>query len=157
LSATARLNPHVNVKAIVIGLMDRLAAYATREADEKTPGERQAAEEEATTKLLERMKIATDAPATPEDTKVDGEATNGDVAHDKQEEAEAASEEIEKAADEENGKQPAGIPDDIKLFEVFNEQVMNLVNAQRLPIADTMALLGSLANLALYVDIDACV
>ena len=37
LSATARLNPHVNVKAIVIGLMDRLAAYAQREAEAKSP------------------------------------------------------------------------------------------------------------------------
>jgi len=155
LSATARLNPHVNVKAIVIGLMDRLAAYATREAEEKTSEERQAAEEEATTRLLEKMKIAKDAPSTTEEPKADGEATNGDATQDNQEEA--TSEESEKPIEEVNDKQPAGIPDDIKLFEVFHEQVMNLVNAQRLPIQDTMALLGSLANLALYVDIYAYV
>lgn len=135
--------------------MDRLAAYATREAEEKTPEERQAAEEEATTKLLEKMKIAKDAPSTSEEPKADGEATNGDVPHDTQEPA--TSGESEKPTEEVNGKQPAGIPDDIKLFEVFHEQVMNLVNAQRLPIQDTMALLGSLANLALYVDIQAYV
>jgi len=135
--------------------MDRLAAYATREAEEKTLEERQAAEEEATTRLLEKMKIAEDAPSTSEEPKADGEATNGDVPHKDQDEV--TSEDTEKPTEEVDDKQPAGIPDDIKLFEVFHEQVMNLVNAQRLPIQDTMALLGSLANLALYVYIYAYV
>lgn len=129
--------------------MDRLAAYATREAEEKTPEERQAAEEEATTKLLEKLKIAKDAPTAPAaDEKSGDEATNGDDVHD--EEEATATEETEKPVEEVNGTQPNGIPDNIKLFEIFHEQVMNLVNAQRLPIQDTMALLGSLANLALY-------
>jgi vacuolar protein sorting-associated protein 35 len=42
-----------------------------------------------------------------------------------------------------------GIPDDIKLFEVFHEQVMSLVKLQRLQLWDTIALLVSLTNLAL--------
>lgn len=42
-----------------------------------------------------------------------------------------------------------GIPENVKLYEIFYEQVVNLVNAQRLPIQDTTALLVSLANLAL--------
>jgi vacuolar protein sorting-associated protein 35 len=33
LSATAQLHPKVNIKQIVIALIDRLAAYAAREAD----------------------------------------------------------------------------------------------------------------------------
>ncbi|CAZ79879.1 unnamed protein product [Tuber melanosporum] len=77
LSATARLNPNVNVKAIVIGIMDRLSAYAAREAE--------------------------------------------------------------------------GIPEDVKLYEIFFKQVLNLVNAQNLPIQDIIALLVSLANLALNI------
>jgi vacuolar protein sorting-associated protein 35 len=163
LSATARLNPHVNVKAIVIGLMDRLSAYATREAQAKSPEDRQAAEEEATVKLLEKLKLAKDAAALkPDESKTDGEATNGDAESAKDPTTEDAApegkaktkEEASEAADGTNGTDtpPAGIPDDIKLFEIFHEQVMNLVNAQRLPIQDTMALLGSLANLALYVS-----
>ena len=44
-----------------------------------------------------------------------------------------------------------GIPEDIRLFEIFNEQVQSLVKLQRLPLADAVALMVSLANLALYV------
>jgi len=155
LSATARLNPHVNVKAIVIGLMDRLAAYATREAKAQTPEERQLAEEEATTHLLEKLKLAKSAATETAETKENRETANGDAAEVAPTEDAATKIAPEK---QENGleKQPSGIPDDIKLFEIFHEQVMSFVNAQRLAIQDTMALLGSLANLALYVEVWQC-
>ena len=39
----------------------------------------------------------------------------------------------------------------MKLYEIFYDQVVNLVHAQRLPIQDTTALLVSLANLALKI------
>jgi vacuolar protein sorting-associated protein 35 len=42
-----------------------------------------------------------------------------------------------------------GIPSNVKLFEIFHEQVQTLVKMQRLPIQDTIGLLVSLANLAL--------
>jgi vacuolar protein sorting-associated protein 35 len=42
-----------------------------------------------------------------------------------------------------------GIPNNVKLFEIFHEQVQTLVKMQRLPIQDTIGLLVSLANLAL--------
>jgi len=148
LSATARLNPHVNVKAIVIGLMDRLSAYATREAQARSPEERQAAEEDATAKLLERMKISKAPAADTEEPKSEVDTTNGND-DDQKTPAESDTKEETPEKPEEDGEQPSGIPNDIKLFEIFHEQVMNLVNAQRLPIQDTMALLGSLANLAL--------
>ena len=48
-----------------------------------------------------------------------------------------------------HSRKARGIPENIKLYEIFYEQVVNLVNAQRLPIQDTTALLVSLANLAL--------
>jgi len=38
---------------------------------------------------------------------------------------------------------------DVKLFEIFYDQVVNLVKARGLSIQDTMALLTSLVNLAL--------
>ena len=52
LSAIARLNPHVNIKAIVIGLMDRLSSYAARESESEPQDDRKKTEEEATTRLL---------------------------------------------------------------------------------------------------------
>jgi vacuolar protein sorting-associated protein 35 len=48
-------------------------------------------------------------------------------------------------------KEDSGIPSNIKLFEIFFEQVRNLVSAQHLAIQDTTALLVSLANLALNI------
>jgi hypothetical protein len=39
LSATAQLHPKINIKLIVIALIDRLAAYAAREAETEDPEE----------------------------------------------------------------------------------------------------------------------
>ncbi|KAK9768718.1 retromer complex subunit Vps35 [Basidiobolus ranarum] len=90
LSALAKLNPRVSVKQIVISLIDRLAAYAAREAE------------------------------------------NGDEVDD-------------------NGvKRIRGIPEDVKLFEVFWEQIVELVKARPdLSIQDITGLLVSLINLSL--------
>lgn len=38
---------------------------------------------------------------------------------------------------------------DVKLYEIFYDQVINLVKTRELTIQDTMALLTSLVNLAL--------
>lgn len=46
LSATAQLHPKVNVKQIIIALIDRLAAYAAREAEGEEPGETKKQREE---------------------------------------------------------------------------------------------------------------
>ncbi|ORX99174.1 vacuolar protein sorting-associated protein 35 [Basidiobolus meristosporus CBS 931.73] len=90
LSALAKLNPRVSVKQIVISLIDRLAAYAAREAE------------------------------------------NGDE------------------VDENGVKRVRGIPEDVKLFEVFWEQIVELVKARPdISIQDITALLVSLVNLSL--------
>jgi vacuolar protein sorting-associated protein 35 len=47
LSATAQLHPKVNIKQIVIALIDRLAAYAAREAENEDPEETKRQEEAA--------------------------------------------------------------------------------------------------------------
>ncbi|KAK3088981.1 retromer complex subunit Vps35, partial [Teratosphaeriaceae sp. CCFEE 6253] len=44
-----------------------------------------------------------------------------------------------------------GIPDNVKLFEIFYEQVVHIVGMQRLPIQDITSLLVSLVNLALNI------
>lgn len=189
LSATARLNPNVNVKAIVIGLMDRLSNYASREADSETVQDRIQKEQEAAQRLLEKLSMKDEESKAA--IKPDGEAsedtsgeTNGQVPEkkesDDQEQPESAPEKSADGADGEEGaegeaKPFKGIPESIKLYEIFYEQVLNLVNvrahtrqfaysgeeqradfhvsskAHNLPIQDIVALLVSLANMALKI------
>ncbi|KAF1974725.1 vacuolar protein sorting-associated protein-like protein 35 [Bimuria novae-zelandiae CBS 107.79] len=164
LSAVARLNPHVNVKSIVVGLMDRLSAYAQRESESESPEQRKKTEEEAITNLMEQLRLQKERkPAEPHTptTNQNGEASNADAA------AESASitsgtiaaESSAPEAPENNGtaetdgeiEKSRGIPKNVKLFEIFHEQVASLVKMQRLPIQDTVGLLVSLANLALNI------
>lgn len=168
LSAISQLNPHVNIKAIVIGLMDRLSSYAARESELEPPEDREKNEQEATLRLLEKLKITKEKK--PETKAVDnagqevnGEHTNGDKAVDlpendarkePNEETQPPSEATNEAVDaveQTSLKKKRGIPDNVKLYEIFYDQVTNLVNAQRLHIQDTIALLVSLTNLALFV------
>lgn len=55
LSACAQLHPKVNIKGIVIALIDRLASYAAREAENDSPEEVRRQEEEAGRRLKEKM------------------------------------------------------------------------------------------------------
>ena len=165
LGAISQLNPHVNIKAIVIGLMDRLSAYAAREAESDEPQDRQKSEEEAATALMEKLKISKETKevaAKPEDTKAgqtNGNAVNGDgpssnadqSSQDRQDKPEP-KEEINGLKDVESAPRKRGIPENVKLYEIFYDQVTHLVSAQRLHIQDTIALLVSLSNLALYVQ-----
>ena len=161
LSAIARLNPHVNIKAIVIGLMDRLSAYAAREAESESPEDRKQTEEEATSRLMEKLRISkeTKKPEAKTDG-VDGTQTNGEhVNGDKPTETAPVDVDGQQSKDAERSALPLednppssksrGIPEDVKLYEIFYDQVTHLVSAQRLHIQDTIALLVSLSNLAL--------
>lgn len=159
LSATARLNPHVNIKSIVIGLMDRLSAYAAREAEEESPEEKEENEANATAKLLEQLKLRAEKQPTPEANGEPRESADSEADSTADSEATAVEQEEPPAApvqpptttlDGESTKH-RGIPDNIKLFEIFHEQVASLVRLQRMPIQDTMALLVSLTNLALSI------
>ncbi|KAK3899768.1 vacuolar protein sorting-associated protein 35 [Staphylotrichum tortipilum] len=175
LAAVSRLNPHVNVKAIVIGLMDRLSDYAERESQNESEEDRGKMEEEALAALLEKVRLgvpnapqAQPEPSTPKETPPAPE--NGDHAENENgaeipaETTPATAEEpapsvAETEATAVNGgdeeTQPAkkrrGIPENVPLYEIFFGQVKNLVQAQHLPIQDTIALCGSLTNLALNI------
>ena len=163
LPAIARLNPHVNIKAIVIGLMDRLSAYAERESESESPEERKKSEEEATVRLIEQLKISkevkTARPNEAEAEAGESEHPNGDqpngskttevVTKGAEAVPDGASEGTALANGESVSKRSRGIPEGVKLYEIFYGQVTHLVHAQRLPIQDTIALLVSLANLAL--------
>jgi vacuolar protein sorting-associated protein 35 len=130
LSATAQLHPKVNVKQIVIALVDRLAAHAAREADSQDDDEE------------------SEAPTSPKPASVkaegDEEAKEED-AENQDEEAKEANEN-ENKEDEDGGttteEQPApapkppkirkirGIPEDVKLFEIFWGKIVELVKVK---------------------------
>jgi vacuolar protein sorting-associated protein 35 len=165
LSAVARLNPHVNVKSIVVGLMDRLSAYAQRESESESPDQRKKTEEEAIANLMEHLRIQKEQkpdepqpPATQQngDT-IDSEtaadsasvATSTTAAEPEESEPPETSEEPEVPETDGEIEKERGIPKNVKLFEIFHEQVATLVKMQRLSIQDTVGLLVSLANLAL--------
>ncbi|KAK3710863.1 retromer complex subunit Vps35 [Vermiconidia calcicola] len=159
LAATARLNPHVNVKAIVIGLMDRLSAYAQREAEAQPPEDKQKQEEKSVSALMEKLKVSK-ARGEEEATrpKDNGEPTaDGETDEATEQPATTGAAKEVPASDttepQTNGEtqKHKGIPDNVKLFEIFYEQVIHLVGMQRLPIQDITALLVSLVNLALNI------
>lgn len=87
LSATAQLQRAVNVKQIVISLVDRFAAYAARSREE----------EESRRKDVLRK----------------AQAEGGDA--------------VEKLKEEFGEKPLTGVPDDVKLFDVFWTQIAELV------------------------------
>ncbi|KAL7790813.1 vacuolar sorting protein [Trichoderma ceciliae] len=174
LGAVSRLNPHVSVKSIVIGLMDRLSEYADREgASEKGP-DQEKAEAEALAILLEKVQLqkeaepqvaqlapeqppAEDAISNTVSTEIDqqqqpgeGEASVAPTASEADtavvsDETAPSVPETETTAVNGQGSDSKDLP----LYKVFFTQVKNLVEAQHLPIQDTIALLVSLSNLAL--------
>jgi vacuolar protein sorting-associated protein 35 len=134
LSAVARLHPMVNVKSIVIGLMDRLSSFAARETEPLSAEARKKNEADSLSRLLEGLTVSHDVQSESHENG-ESEAADG-----------AQSDETTEQTAKSNSK---AIPDDVKLFEIFHEQVMSLVKLQRLQLSDIMALLLSLTNLAL--------
>ncbi|RHZ74437.1 hypothetical protein CDV55_106910 [Aspergillus turcosus] len=164
LSAISRLNPHVDLKKIVIGLMDRLSAYAARETESTADPEiRKQNEEEAVTKFLENLKIEeetkkAEAAATqeaPTGTAQENGVEQPSTEPSKEPSKDTNEPEVEPPKGEQisnvNGERDAkpGVPADVKLYAIFYDQVVNLIKTRGLPIQDTMALLVSLVNLAL--------
>ena len=141
--------------------MDRLSSYAARESESEPNGDRKRTEEEATSRLLAKLKISKEPQETTQNKMPQLKAPNGDQANNDESAAKDAGDADDSiptkaepaAADERSDEAPLkknrGIPENVKLYEIFYEQVTNLVNAQRLHIHDTMALLVSLSNLAL--------
>lgn len=142
--------------------MDRLSSYAARESESEPAEDRKQTEEEAAAKLLEQLRVSKGTKSADnvdsETQQADGDQTNGDKigetlknnGHTPQSnEPEPASAAVDGEIEKTPAKKNRGIPDNVKLYEVFYEQVINLVNAQRLQIQDIIALLVSLTNLAL--------
>ena len=151
LSAIARLNPYVDLKKIVIGLMDRLSTYAQRDAEAQSIDDRKKAEEEATVKLLENLRISKEAKNdenkvdASDSTKANG--TTGDESHEPPKPTEEADGVTADGQTTKTDEKPS--VSDVQLYEIFYKQVVDLVKTRGLSIQDTMALLVSLVNLAL--------
>lgn len=146
LSATAQLHPRVNIKQIVIALIDRLAAYAAREAENEDPEETKRQEEAAAKRLAERVKQqkmytrerarnSQDGVAPSEDEsgwasnttflpETDGASVTPSVT-----ENEPPS---PKGKEKEGApvKKFRGIPEDVRLFEVFWHQIVELIKVK---------------------------
>jgi len=150
LSATAQLHPKVNIKQIVIALIDRLASYAAREAENEDPEETKRQEEAAARRLAEKVKLQkakvrenglhraasptsptseTDAWASPRtpttavgvtDSEKSPSATPSDASFD---------EKLGKGKEKEGTsvRKFRGVPEDVQLFEVFWKQVVELI------------------------------
>lgn len=142
--------------------MDRLSSYASRESETESPKDRQKNEQEALSQLLETLRISKEKKQQEDETKrnkakqSNGEEPNGENANTGPNNAneEQSKQENDKPPSDANGEavlpsKHRGIPDNVRLYEIFYDQVTHLVNAQRLQIHDTVALLVSLANLAL--------
>lgn len=169
LTATAQLHPKVNIKQIVIALIDRLAAYAAREAESEDPEETKRQEEAAAKRLAEKVKkarvkesvVSSPTSSAPPETDAWGEEASTSPTSPTSPTAEPSqtngtSEEKEKEKDKGKEKVDApirkfrGVPENVQLFEVFWQQVVQLITARPdLSIQDITALLVSLINLSL--------
>ncbi|OAD73630.1 hypothetical protein PHYBLDRAFT_177503 [Phycomyces blakesleeanus NRRL 1555(-)] len=161
LAGTAQLHPKVNVKQIIIALIDRLAAYAAREA-------------EIEPEVDEQISVTKDEPAKENKSAEEGEEKSKETGADEnakeeksKESAELLTDELPDATPEEpeksetseqaqqteqvqQVKQIRGIPENVELFIVFWNQIVELVKARpNLSIQDLTALLVSLLNLSL--------
>lgn len=140
LSAIAKLNPHVNVKQIVIQIIDRLANFAAREAEDESPEDRARKEEEAAMLLAQKVKNIKLEQTTQNTTQAPEESNTTKMTEDLGSERPTTS----------DGEKFRGIPTDVKLFEIFWQQIINLVRARPdIKIQDISAMLVSLCNLAL--------
>lgn len=173
LSATAQLHPKVNIKSIVIALIDRLAAYAAREAENEDPEETKRQEEAAAKRLADKVRIqkaklrqnhiangtngsytpsteldsnewgsVPQSPATEKSIVEDSTAEESTLAGDDETEegtvvegekvSKGKGKETEKDAEKVAVKKFRGIPEDVKLFEVFWQQVVELIKVSNL-------------------------
>ncbi|KAG2156998.1 vacuolar protein sorting-associated protein 35 [Suillus clintonianus] len=163
LSATAQLHPKVNIKLIVIALIDRLAAYAAREAESEDPEETKRQEEAAARRLADKVKVqkarvrengATVVPPSAEDAwdsaVIDTEKRLAEMEVSEGGATNGVSTEKEEEEDGSPVRKFRGVPENVQLFEVFWKQVVELIKARPdLSIQDITALLVSLTNLSL--------
>jgi len=128
------------VKQIVISLIDRLAGFAAREAENETPEEKKAQEEELSRRLADRVRLTResqkertgrDAVAAKEqaDT-ISNPAVSADPAVGDSSLKSHESTLLSKGKSLTTSSHPKfrGIPEDVRLFEIFWQQVVQLIS-----------------------------
>ncbi|KAI9593953.1 vacuolar protein sorting-associated protein 35 [Syncephalis fuscata] len=126
LDTCKKLNPRVSIKNIIIGLIDRLTAYATREAEEN-PIDSDDEEEE---------------DEDEEDEEKDEEEKDSNDENDDEEDKEKPSKEKKLLR--------RGIPKDVPLFDIFWEEITSVIKERPdITVPDVIAMLVSLVNLTL--------
>ena len=139
------MHPKVNIKQIVISLIDRLAAYAAREAESEDPEETKKQEEAAARRLAEKVRIQKAKLRANTSTPGDNGVQNADVdvwSSESQSPTSAPAKDAEDLSqvtqsvnlelhDDGKGDITArkfrGIPESVKLFEVFWQQIVELI------------------------------
>jgi vacuolar protein sorting-associated protein 35 len=122
----------VNIKQIVIALIDRLAAYAAREAENDDPEETKRQEEAASKRLAERVKSmrlskASNTTASSEMANNWASSSHNDESTSQTSNGTSKSSEKGKEKEDSSLKKFRGIPEDVKLFEVFWQQIVALI------------------------------
>lgn len=155
LNATASLNPGASVKKIILALVNRLAEYSAREAEnETTKSEDEIEETETLADTLKETSIE-DTPKDEEGDKDDKTVEeNGEKKEDdKEEDSEAKPDTAETPAPAKPTKPVPvrrGVPINIDLFEIFWSLVAKLLEARPdLPIEDITALYVGIGRLSL--------
>lgn len=167
------MHPKVNIKQIVIALIDRLAAYAAREADNEDlpptsqpsskPAPPQDQEKHSPTSSSNPSSPPSSVSAEEKEAFVDGPVdkershrnggTNGNTEESNPDEKSTSQTTLQlsqQTSSKEKASKYRGIPSDVQLFEVFWHQVVELIKARPdLSIQDITALLVSLINLSL--------
>jgi vacuolar protein sorting-associated protein 35 len=131
--------------------MDRLSAYAAREAGPLSEEARQEREAASLSKLLSNVHIATEEVPISTQPHQNGEGGASSVEQSRDTDADTLVDDQPRNRSSAERSKGNAIPEEIKLFEIFYEQVVTLTKLQRLQVWDTMALLVSLTNLALLV------
>lgn len=127
----------MNIKQIVSALIDRLASYAAREAENEDPEEVRKQEEAAAKRLAEKVRRARESNGSGISPVSPGAGANewGKGSVDGLNEDTSVRESVTVSVDEGKGKEKEGtppkkfrgIPEDVKLFEVFWQQVVELI------------------------------
>lgn len=133
----------MNIKLIVIALIDRLAAYAAREAESEDPEETKRQEEAAARRLADKVKVqkarvrengaAAGAPPSAEDAWDSAVADTEKSMAELEVGAGAATATNGVSVEEKQGHDGSpvrkfrGVPENVRLFEVFWKQVVELI------------------------------
>lgn len=153
----------MNLRNIVIGIMNRLSNYAAQENQNQplSADARKERETNAVAELMDKLKMEDDPvpkspngrsvdEATPEDPKVDGELTTVSSTTAVHRLDSSVEESSKGSTQRQDGQEASGTAiTNIRLFDIFFSEVAHLINSQKLVIEDQMALLVALANLSL--------